>query len=61
MKNEEIRNKILAGLELTFKRLVISKSKDDKELVFSENGQLIKVRARDLEKTDPFCKKKTNH
>ena len=48
MKNKELRDKIISGLELSFKRLVISKSKEDKELVFSKDGKIIKVKAKDL-------------
>jgi hypothetical protein len=50
MNNKELREKIISGLELSFKRLVSSKSKEDKELVFSKDGKIVKVKARDLEK-----------
>ena len=53
MKKEnvkELRDKILKGIELSYDRLIISKQKDDEELVFSRNGQIVKVRARDLTK-----------
>ncbi|GAB2800405.1 hypothetical protein GCM10027275_53030 [Rhabdobacter roseus] len=50
MDNKELREKIISGLELSFKRLVISKSKEDKELVFSKDGKIVKIKARDLEK-----------
>ena len=49
MENKELRDKIISGLELSFKRLVISKSKEDKEMVFSQHGKIIKVKAKDLE------------
>jgi hypothetical protein len=48
MKNKELRDKIISGLELSFKRLVVSKSKEDKELVFLKDGKIIKVKAKDL-------------
>jgi len=50
MNNKDLRNKIIAGLELSFKRLVNSKSKEDKELVFSKDGKIIRIKAKDLEK-----------
>ncbi len=50
MKYKELRDKIISGLELSFKRLVSSKSKEDKELLFSKDGKIVKVRAKDLEK-----------
>ncbi len=50
MKQEEFRDKIFAGLKLSFERLVKAKAKEDGVLVFSENGKIVKVKARDLEK-----------
>ena len=53
MKNEkidtdEIREKILKGIDLAFKKLLIKKQKEDGEFVFSENGKIITVKARDI-------------
>lgn len=51
MMNEEIkeiREKILQGLELAFQRLVEQKKREDEELVFSKDGKIYKVKARDL-------------
>jgi hypothetical protein len=50
MNNKELKEKIITGLELSFKRLVSSKSKADKELVFSKGGSIVKIKAKDLEK-----------
>lgn len=50
MSNRELRDKIIYGLELSFKRLVSSKSKEGKELVFSKKGQIVRIKAKDLEK-----------
>lgn len=50
MDNNELREKILFGLELSFRRLVEDKSKEGKELVFSRDGKIVKVKARDLQK-----------
>ena len=48
MNNKELREKIISGLELSFKRLVSKKSKEDKKLVFSKDGKIVKMKARDL-------------
>ena len=45
---KEIREKILKGIALAYERLVEQKKKDDGELVFSENGKIVRVKARDL-------------
>jgi hypothetical protein len=45
---KELRVKILKGIELSYDRLLISKQKDDAKLVFSRNGQIVKVKAREL-------------
>jgi len=45
---EEIREKILKGMALAYERLVEQKKKEDGELVFSENGEIVTVKARDL-------------
>lgn len=47
---KELRDKILKGIELSYDRLLISKQKDDAVLVFSRNGQIVKVKARELKK-----------
>jgi hypothetical protein len=43
-----MRTKILQGIDLSYSRLLISKQKEDGELVISRNGKIIKVKARDL-------------
>lgn len=50
MTRDEFRTKLIKGLELSFERLVKAKAKEDGILVFSENGKIVKVKARDLEK-----------
>ena len=47
---KDLRAKILQGLELAYTRLLLSKQKDDEDLVISRNGKVIKVKARDLSK-----------
>lgn len=45
---KEVEQKILQGLELAFRRLVEQKKREDGELVFSKDGKIYKVKARDL-------------
>ena len=47
-KIEELHNNIVKGIELSFKRLVAQKQKDDEELIFSQNGKIVRIKARDL-------------
>ncbi len=44
----EIRTKILEGVSLAFRRLVEQKKKNNEDLVFSQDGKIIKIRACDL-------------
>ena len=51
MNKDEIkvmRDKIVKGIDLAYERLLIEKQKDDSELVFSQNGKIVKIKARDL-------------
>ena len=45
---EEMREKILKGIALAYERLVEQKKKEDGELVFSKDGKIVTVKARDL-------------
>lgn len=47
-KVNDMRGKILKGLDLSFKRLLATKQKEDGELIFSENGQIVRVKAKEL-------------
>ncbi len=47
---KDLRSRILQGIELAYKRLLISKQKEDGELVISRNGQIVRVKAKDLSK-----------
>jgi len=49
-KTEELRARILKGIELAIQRLIIKKSKDDGELVFSKEGKIIRIKAKELAK-----------
>ena len=51
MNKDEVKimqDKIVKGVELAYERLLIEKQKDDSELVFSQNGKIVKIKARDL-------------
>ena len=47
-KFNEIGEKILKGMALSFERLLEKKAKEDGYLVFSENGKIVHLRAREL-------------
>jgi hypothetical protein len=44
----DLRSKILKGIDLAVERLIRKKQKEDGELVFSQNGQVVVVKAKDL-------------
>ncbi len=46
--NIELRDKIRLGLNLAFKKLVAYKAKNDGVLIFSNQGEIIKVKAKDI-------------
>ena len=43
-----MHKKISDGMELTFKKLVAYKAKNDGILVFSDQGRIVKVKAKDI-------------
>lgn len=43
-----VGEKISRALELSFKRLVEKTKKEDGELLFSKDGKVVRVKARDL-------------
>ena len=45
---KELEKKILEGIALAYQKLVEQKKKDDEELVFSQDGKIVVVKARDL-------------
>jgi hypothetical protein len=47
-KINELRRKILKGIELAFEKLVESKSKTNGEFVFSRDGKIYFVKAKEL-------------
>ena len=47
-KAEEIEALVRIGLDLSFKKLVQQKALTDGELIFSKEGKIIRIKARDL-------------
>lgn len=53
MGNEELKNlneKIYKGLEISFQKLLNKLSLQDDELVVSQNGKVVRIKARNFEK-----------
>jgi hypothetical protein len=49
-KVKDLRIKIEQGINLAYKRLIIRKQMEDGDLVFTRNGKIIKIKARELSK-----------
>lgn len=47
-KIKDLREKILKGIELAYLKMIITKSKNNEELVYSKNGNIIFVKASEL-------------
>ena len=47
----DLRSRIIRGIDLAYERLLIAKQKEDGELVISRNGEIVRVKARDLKYT----------
>lgn len=43
-----LRSRLLIGLNLSYTRLIEQKQKEDGNLIFTENGKIVKVKARKL-------------
>ena len=51
MSNENIKDlraNIIKGLDLAYQKLLISKRKENGELIFSQDGQIVRVKATEL-------------
>jgi hypothetical protein len=48
-----LRSKLLIGLNLSYTRLIEQKQKEDGNLIFTENGKIVKVKARKLNNVKP--------
>lgn len=46
---QQMEEKILRGIELAYQRLVAQKKREDGELVFSQDGKIVVVKASDLD------------
>ena len=44
----DFKEKFIKGLELTFKKLLATKRLTDDSLIFSKNGKIVKIKARDI-------------
>ncbi len=47
-QKDNFTSRLEKGLRLSFKRLVKSKQQTNGVLIFSENGKIIKVKAKDI-------------
>jgi hypothetical protein len=47
-RTDELRDKIVFGVNLAVKRLIEKKSLSDGELVYSHEGKVVKIKAKDL-------------
>ena len=43
-----LTEKILKGLQISFEKLVKEKAKNDDDLIFSENGNIVRIKAKDI-------------
>ena len=50
LEHDELTEKIMKGLDLTFEKLLKEKIAKDASFVFSENGKIVTVRARDYKR-----------
>lgn len=49
LNTTELREKILKGIDLAIEKIILKKQKEDGEFVFSKNGEIIIIKANDLE------------
>ena len=50
-ETDKILDKITEGVKLSIQRLIEKTKKEDGELVISRNGKVVRVKARDLDKS----------
>ena len=50
LENSDIKERVKKGLDMTFEKLLKTKSQTDGIFVFSQNGIIKKVKASDLHK-----------
>lgn len=47
-RKKELREKILKGIELSFKKLLLLKQNQNEELIISKDGKVIIINAKDF-------------
>jgi len=47
-RTSRLKEKLIQGLNLTYWRLVMQKKKEDDELIYSEKGKILTIKARDV-------------
>ncbi|MBX3163476.1 MAG: hypothetical protein KF900_03275 [Bacteroidetes bacterium] len=47
-KIENLSEKIRRGLRLSYIKLIKEKAKEDSDLIFSDNGKIVRVKAKQL-------------
>jgi hypothetical protein len=47
-ENKELHDKIMKGMRLALDKLIIEERKTDGSLVFSKDGKIVHIKARDL-------------
>jgi len=45
---DSIGEKILKGLQISFEKLVKEKAQNDEDLIFGENGEIVRIKAKDI-------------
>ena len=45
---DSLREKIFKGLQISFEKLVKEKARNDEELIFEENGKIVRIKAKDI-------------
>jgi hypothetical protein len=49
IRENEIKEKVLEGLNLSYKRLVQSKKERNLELIVSQNGKIVRIKPQEIE------------
>jgi hypothetical protein len=47
-KTTELRNKIMSGVQKAVDKVIKMSQNNDEEIVISQNGKVVKIKARDL-------------
>jgi hypothetical protein len=45
---EILTDKILKGIQIAFDKLVIEKAKNDDDLIFEKDGNIVRIKAKDI-------------